>query len=146
MQGSTTLGEKLFTLNRNKGRKRPSYPGQTLLEFVLVLPLILFVLLLLIQFGIGLYAQSIVTGAAQEGARVAAEADKAIADGISTTNRLITSGLGSQVAVRVEGVADGETVYIDVKAAVPTFLPFLDKVLKFDFHSRANMVKEGWKN
>ena len=146
MQGSSNLEEKLFTLNHNKGRKMPGYQGQTLLEFVLALPLILFVLLLIIQFGIGLYAQSIVTGAAQEGARVAAEADKAITDGIGTTNRLITGGLGSQVTVKVEGVDDGETVYIDVKAAVPTFLPFLDKVMKFDFHSRANMVKEGWKN
>jgi hypothetical protein len=146
MAGSATEKGNTFPLNPKRGRPGLPQTGQSLLEFVLVLPLVLFVLLLLIQFGVGLYAQSVVTGAAQEGARVAAEADKGIGDGISAATRLINSGLGSRTAVNVEGAEEGDTIYIEVKAVVPAFLPFLDQAFKFDFHSRANMLKEGWQN
>ncbi len=128
---------KVFRL---KGQK-----GQSLLEFVLVLPLLMCVLLGLIQFGAGIYAQSVVTGAAQEGARLASEADKGLNDGINQATRIARGGLGSQAGLQVEGTEDGKAVSISVRSIMPTFLPFLDKVLKLEFQARSSMLKEGWK-
>lgn len=121
------------------------FPGQTTLEFVLVLPLLLFILLALLQFGVTIYAQSVITGAAQEGARVAAEADKSIDDGIAVANRNITTGLG-QVKTVITGSGDNEVVSIQVEATVPSFLPILNQSLKFNLKARANMSKEGWQS
>jgi Flp pilus assembly protein TadG len=116
-----------------------------MLEFVLVLPLLLFILLALLQVGMTIYAQSVVIGAAQEGARIAAQADKGIDDGIAVANRNITTGLG-QVKTEVTGSADNEAVSIQVEATVPSFLPILNQSLKFNLKARANMIKEGWQS
>lgn len=129
---------------RKLGRKEAA-PGQTTLEFVLVLPLLLFILLALLQFGITIYAQSVVVGAAQEGARVAAEADKGIADGVAVARRNISVGLG-QIETEVTGSGDQEVVTIQVEATVPSFLPLLNQRIKFNLKAKANMLKEGWRS
>ncbi|HEX2915007.1 MAG TPA: TadE family protein [Chloroflexia bacterium] len=120
--------------------------GQSILEFVVALPLLMFILLLVIQFGIAIYAQSVVTGSAQEGARKAAEADKSVEDGLSAAKTVISAGLGTKVETAVSGSDNGELVYVEVRATVPAFLPFLDSSLKFQFHSKATMLKEGWRS
>lgn len=130
---------------KDRLNRKHFFPGQTTLEFVLVLPLLLFILLALLQFGVTIYAQSVITGAAQEGARVAAQADKGIDDGIAVANRNITTGLG-QVKTVITGSGDNEAVSIQVEATVPSFLPILNQSLKFNLKARANMIKEGWQS
>jgi TadE-like protein len=117
--------------------------GQTMLEFVLILPLLLFILLALIQFGMVLYAQNILTGAAQDGARAAANADRSIADGLYSANRTLDAGLGN-VKRDVNVTDDGTQVIAEVKAEVPAFLPLISQVVKFELKAKAEMVKERW--
>ncbi len=139
-------GRALQSISPWKRSLKTAAGGQSLVEFILVVPLLLFVLLALIQFGVGIYAQSVVTGAAQEGARVAADADRGINAGVEAATRVIQTGLGRQAVVKVEGGEDGELVAITVKVEVPAFMPLLNKALKFNFHSSASMLKEGWRN
>ena len=51
-----------------------SLPGQSLVEFALVLPVILFLMVVLIELGVIFYVQTVVTNAAWEGARAGATA------------------------------------------------------------------------
>lgn len=60
---------RLFKLRKNQ-------KGQTLVEFALVLPVLLLLILGLIQFGIIFSAQIAITNAAREGVRLAAVGEK----------------------------------------------------------------------
>lgn len=119
--------------------------GQTTIEFALGMVLFIFIILVVIQFGIVMYAQSIVTEAAQEGARVAASADKGINDGIAVANRNLNTGLGN-VDKNVKGSADDEKVVVQTAVQVRSFLPFVGSFVKFSLQGRANMLKEGWRS
>lgn len=124
---------------------RQGIQGQTTLEFSLAIVLFIFILLLLVQFGIVVYAQNIVTEAAQEGARVAASADKGINDGIAVSGRNLEMGLGD-IYKSVKGSADQQKVTVEVSAQLPCFLPFLSKTIKIDLRAKADMLKEGWRS
>jgi Flp pilus assembly protein TadG len=54
------------------GRAQASQSGQGLVEFALVLPIVVFLLIALFDLGRGVYAYNTVSSAAREGARVAA--------------------------------------------------------------------------
>lgn len=65
------LGDPQSRDNRVSG---PSFPGQSLVEFALVLPVVLFLMVVLIELGVIFYVQTVVTNAAWEGARAGATA------------------------------------------------------------------------
>jgi hypothetical protein len=62
-------------INRNRRRYGNSTPGQSLVEFALVLPVILFLMVVLIELGMIFYVQVVLTNAAWEGARAGATAE-----------------------------------------------------------------------
>ncbi len=135
-------------LKRNKSYRATSgrgKQGQTTIEFALGMILFLFIVLALIQFGIIIYAQLVVTEAAQEGARLAASADKGINDGIAVAGRNLNTGLGD-VAKNVKGNAEGNKVIIETSVRMHSFLPFLGPFVQFDLQGKANMSKEGWRS
>ena len=66
-------------LRRGRAGRRPRGRGQTLVEFALVLPIFLVILMSLLDFGRVIYAQHTINQDAREGARVGAVS----ADGLS---------------------------------------------------------------
>jgi len=120
--------------------------GESMVEFALVLPLLLMVLIGIVQFGLVHHAQNVATTAAQEGARVGAaeDGDPAIAEG--RTLDVLRSGLGS--------VGDGfdvsaseweEWVTVSASGGYPLIIPWLgSQTISID--SSAEMRKEGFRS
>ncbi len=127
-----------------RNHTRRGLSGQGALEFALLLPLFLLLLLAVIQFGVVIYGQQVVTGAAQEGARAAAQANKGVNDGLAVARNRLEEELGS-VKMDFQGDDDGEKVYIQAAAVIPAFLPFLDRKIHFNLKARAEMLKERWR-
>jgi Flp pilus assembly protein TadG len=67
-EGDDPAVKRLLFLRRTEGRSR----GQTLVEFALVLPLFLLILMSLVDFGRVIYAQNAITQDAREAVRVGA--------------------------------------------------------------------------
>lgn len=105
--------------------RRLTEQGQSTVEFALVLPLVLLLLLGLLQVGVMLKDQMLVTSAAREGAReaaVSADAGRATA----SANRA-APGLRLRVVVR-EGIERGDPVTVDV-FGTPTALPLVGAIV-----------------
>jgi Flp pilus assembly protein TadG len=125
------------------GKARGRLPGQAFLEFLVLLPFIFFLFLGLIQFGLLVYAKALVTGAAQEGARVASQADRSPADGELAAREHLRAGLNLE-NVAVRGEAENNRVYLEVSAGLPAFFPLAGKFIRFELYARSDMLKEGW--
>ncbi|MGW5239912.1 TadE/TadG family type IV pilus assembly protein [Monashia sp. NPDC004114] len=97
-------------------------------EFVMVAALLLFVALAIFQLGLALYVRNTLVSAASEGARLAARADAAPADGVSRTKALITSSIGEEYARQVSAgrvleQSGVRAVEITVRAPLPVVGP-----------------------
>ena len=111
--------------------------GVAAVEFALVLPVLVLLLLGIIEFSVALYDKAVVTNASREGARAGIVfRDTRVSDGeisgIVTNycqNRMITFGSTTQVATTVlrEGTASGDDLTVRVQyqyqfLAVPKFV------------------------
>ena len=79
-------------------------PAQGLAEFAVVVPALMGAVLTTIGIGFWFYAQVVVAGAAQEGARVAAREGATLAEGQRAAELVLVGGLGqrgSSVPVQV---------------------------------------------
>src|SRR5436305_13072266 len=74
--------------------------AQALVEFALVLPLVLTVSLGVLQVTLYAHARDVVVSSVQEGARLAAEDGRSIADGKLRAQTLIAAGVGATVEVQ----------------------------------------------
>jgi len=102
--------------------RRP--PAQALIESALVMPLILTLSLGVLQVVLYAHARDVLTSAAQEGARLAAEDGRGLDEGYARARALIMAGLGTSVdPVRLDGGVDDELVAIHVDAALRPILP-----------------------
>jgi len=97
--------------------------GSAVVEFVVVVPMLMLMLLGIVQVGLALYVRSTLTAAAAEGARISAVAGGDRAVGERRTRAALASTLADGVvesvavhAVRVRGV---ETVQVEVRARLP---------------------------
>lgn len=98
--------------------------AQALIESALVLPLILTLSLGVLQVVLYAHAREVLTSAAQEGARLAAEDGRGLDEGYARARALISAGLGSSVdPVHVDGGADDELVAVHIDAALRPILP-----------------------
>lgn len=101
--------------------------GASTLELALVLPVLLMSVMAILQLGLFLHAQNVVTAAVQDGARLAAEEDRSIAEGQAHARALLTAGLGrSARAVAVRGSGDRDSVTITVSGRYPTIIPWVN--------------------
>jgi len=117
-----------------------------MVEFALVLPLLLLVLIGVVQFALVHHAQNVTTTAAQEGARrgAAEDGDPAVAE--ARTLDVLRAGLG--------GVGDGfavtaaetaESVTVTTSGSYPFIIPWLgSQVIAID--AEAEMRKEGFRS
>ncbi len=113
---------KLFYRIRNNEK------GQTMVEFALILPLLLFLLLGIIQFGIILNGQITVTSAAREGARVAVvgEGDDVVETRVR--NALAGSLMVDAVSAVIEIIRpaqSGDELTVRVQSSVPIIVPMI---------------------
>jgi Flp pilus assembly protein TadG len=104
---------------------RPGGPehGSAAVEFLLVSVLVLALLLGVVQVALAVHVRSLATDAAAEGARVAARADRGLADGAARTRVLLTDALTGDYARDVTAgrtTLDGAAVIeVTVRAPLP---------------------------
>lgn len=100
--------------------------GQALAEAAIALPILLLVALALVQFALYVQAEGVVTGAVQDGARVAAAEDSTLGDGVLHTQALLRAGLGRNANdVSVQGVVGSDTVMIEARGHLRLIIPWV---------------------
>jgi hypothetical protein len=98
--------------------------AQALVESALVLPLVIMLSLGVLQVVLYAHARDVLTSAAQEGARLAAEDGRSLDEGYARAQALVTAGLGASVEpVRLDGSLDGESVALHLTASMRPILP-----------------------
>lgn len=99
--------------------------GQGMVEAAITFPLLLLTAIGLVQFALFAHAQNVVTGAVQDGARVAASEDRSLADGVSHARALLEAGLGRSVeVVAVSGTDAADTVSVEAKGRLRLIIPW----------------------
>jgi Flp pilus assembly protein TadG len=97
--------------------------GSAVAEFVLVAALVLALFLGVVQVALAMHVRALVIDAAAEGARVAARADRELADGAQRTRDLLTASLSASyardVAVRSTTLDGLPVVEVTVQAPLP---------------------------
>jgi len=79
--------------------------GSSVVEFVLVTVLVLFLFLLVAQVGLVLHARNVLVAAAAEGARYGANADRADEDGAARALQVVADSLPGGVAASAQAHA-----------------------------------------
>ena len=104
--------------------------GSSVVDFTLVSVLVIALFLLVMQVGVVLHSRNVLTAAAAEGARYAANADRDPQDGVDRVRELLRESFSDDRVDRmritaVETTTDGvPTVEITVRSPLPTvFLP-----------------------
>ena len=104
---------------------RTTRSGQAMVEAAVTFPLLLMSAIGLVQFAIFAHAQTVVTGAVQDGARVAASEDRSLANGVTHTRALLEAGLGRLVEdVSVSGAEESDTVVVEAQGRLQLIIPW----------------------
>lgn len=102
--------------------------GSAVVDFVLVVVLVLGLFLGVLQLGLALHTRNVLVAAAQEGARVAANADATTGDGVRRTRAAIADALSEEAArdvdvrARVVTRAGARVVEVTVTGPLPVQL------------------------
>ena len=99
--------------------------GQGMVEAAITFPLLLMTAIGLVQFALFAHAQNVVTGAVQDGARVAASDDRSLADGVTHTRALLEAGLGRSVDdVAINGTDRSDAVAVEARGRLRLIIPW----------------------
>ena len=113
-----------------------------MVEVALAFPFLVLVALGLVQFALYVHAENVVIGAVQDGARVAADSDQTVSDGIAHARTIVQAGLGATASsIAVQGSDDGQEVTISATGRLPTILPGGPSV-SLPLKARASVSKE----
>jgi Flp pilus assembly protein TadG len=116
--------------------------GQSAVETALAFPLLVVLALGMTQFALFYHAQTVVTGAVQDGARVAATADRTVADGVAHAQALLDAGLGRAAAdVSLQGIDGGDTVALEARGKLRAVIPWVASIA-LPLQARAVVSKE----
>jgi Flp pilus assembly protein TadG len=103
--------------------RRRSDEGSAPAEFALVGGLLVVVFLAIVQLAVAVDVRNSLVAAAAEGARVAAQADESLADGVARTRDVVSSSLSPSYAREVSArrvEMDGATVVVvRIRAPLP---------------------------
>jgi len=114
--------------------------GATVVEFLGVMVLAVVGLMVLIQASLWVWTRNVVVNAADEGARVAAEAGRPLGVGTDRTHSVLHDGLAGgadRFAVMTE--QDGDSVVVAVRGEAVRIVPFLPA---FEVTARARAYDE----
>lgn len=118
--------------------------GSAVVEFVLVAPLVLLLLLGVVQLGLAMHVRSTLTSAAAEGARVAALAGADPLAGIARTQALVEGTLADSV-VRDITAQEASLGAIDVMVVrIDATLPLVGLLGPTSLAVEGRALKEGW--
>ncbi|MBE7520729.1 MAG: pilus assembly protein [Thermoflexaceae bacterium] len=117
-----------------------------MVEFALVLPVLLLVLIGVVQFALVHHAQNVATTAAQEGARHGAAEDGDVAVAEERALDVLRSGLGSLGdGFAVAADESDESVTVTTSGSYPFIIPWLgSQTIAID--AAAAMRKEGFRS
>jgi K+-transporting ATPase A subunit len=100
--------------------------GDAVTETVLVMPVLLVMVMLVIQFGLWYHAQHVVQAAAQEGARAARMEGMTAADGRARAETfLVVTGSAAVQGAVIEADRSPELVTVRVQGRAPAVVPGL---------------------
>ena len=100
--------------------------GQGMVEAAIAFPILLMVAIGLVQFALFYHAQTVVTGAVQDGARVAAAEDRTLAEGVAHARTLLQAGLGRSAGdVTVQGSEGVDAVVVEARGRLRTIIPWV---------------------
>ena len=110
-----------------EGPGGPGERGQAMVEAALAFPLLLMVAIALVQFALFVHAQNVVTGAVQDGARVAAAEDRtARPTACAHAQALLDAGLGrARGTSRCGGSDGGGTVALEAQGRLRPIIPWV---------------------
>ena len=103
--------------------------GAAVVEFTLVSILLVSLFLMILQVGLVLHTRNVMVSAAQEGARLAANADRTAQDGVARTQEALRGSLGADLLARTDVTPLGRTTtpsgapVVGIQVSGP--LPFL---------------------
>jgi Flp pilus assembly protein TadG len=111
-------------------------------ETAIAFPVLLMAALGLLQFSVFYHSQNVMTESVQEGARVAAEEDRTVSDGVAYAQVLLKAGIGpSADQVQVQGIDGGNAVAIEAQARLKLIIPWAVNAT-LPLQSRAVVSKE----
>ena len=100
--------------------------GSIILEAALVFPLLLMAAIGLVQFALFEHAQNVVTGAVQDGARVASSEDGTLAEGVDYAKTILAAGLGPTAGqIQVQGLDGGDAIAIQAQGQLHMIFPWI---------------------
>jgi hypothetical protein len=115
-----------ITLARPIAPRRAWQRGQGMVEAAIAFPLLLMTAIGLVQFSLFVHAQNVVTGAVQDGARVAASEDRALGEGMSHTRALLEAGLGRSIDdLSVTGTDRADVVTVEARGRLRLIIPWV---------------------
>ena len=124
------------------GIRGRSEHGQALVETAIAFPVLLLVALVLVQFALFYQAEGVVTGAVQDGARLAAAQDSTLGDGVTHTQALLQAGLGRSAGqVTVQGSDGASTVTIKAQGRLQLIIPWVGAA-SLPLQARSTISKE----
>lgn len=126
----------------DRGGRRRSQSGQVLVESALAFPVLLLATIGLVQFALFAHAQHVVTGAVQEGARLAAAEERTLTEGVTYAQTLLQAGLGGSAKdVMVQGTDNGLTITVTARGQLRTMIPWVADV-ELPLQAQTTMHKE----
>jgi Flp pilus assembly protein TadG len=100
--------------------------GAATAELVLATPALLFLMMLLVQFGLWYHASNVASAAAQQGARAARLEDGTEADGEAAARELLNQVGGRMLTdLSVRPDRNGDTARVEVTGNVVRVIPFM---------------------
>ena len=99
--------------------------GSAVAEFSLVAGLLVLLALSIAQLGMAIHVRNTLVACAAEGARLAANADRDLADGVALTRGLIATALSESMVGQVSATHVPSPAGRDVRIQVTTTLPLV---------------------
>lgn len=116
--------------------------GSTSLEFAIVAPVLMLLVLGVLQFGLWYHAQNVVQAAALEGARVAAAEDGTVGAGKARALEVVQEGLGNAADDQGATASVGrDAAHVRVTAELAGLLP-IPGFSSFSMSSEATVFRE----
>jgi Flp pilus assembly protein TadG len=117
--------------------------AQSLVEFALVIPIFLFLLFGIVEFGRGWEMVNIVTSAAREGARVAAVTTPNISSATNAAQRILSAGHVENATISVTGPDANQEVSVTVSVNYTPMTNFIPGLGPFTITRSTSMRWEG---
>ena len=97
-----------------------------MVETAIAFPVLLMSAMALLQFALYFHALHVVTGAVQDGARVAASEDRSVSDGVQYAQTILQAGLGQTAGqVQLQGIDGGVEVAVQAQGQLKLVFPWI---------------------